>query len=271
MGYIWESIFDGEEIKGIIWEVVMIMTLQSWLQSWDIYGNAIFDGEEIKRITWKVIMIMISNNSCRCRQRSGKDGSKSIGDGRGSVWDKPWEMTCGKKVKALGANGEVGGSRVRIVWMVVDGGNVKARLVSREVAKDVNEIGLRRFHWRIWVEKLAIDAMEYDDQDKWNKEDYLQDRMRISVFIIRNEGIGVEMIGMVQGQQFVRKSKVFRFDEFGIHKGEMLRKASKQHSIWQRSFEGILYMTDSFCQEEWDFDRDTPLQRIYLRIRVRIR
>nr|GFB21045.1 hypothetical protein [Tanacetum cinerariifolium] len=40
------------------------------------------------------------------------------------------------EVKALGANGEVSGSRVRVVWMVVDGGNIRARLVSREVAKE---------------------------------------------------------------------------------------------------------------------------------------
>nr|GEV92888.1 protein kinase-like domain, phloem protein 2-like protein [Tanacetum cinerariifolium] len=42
-----------------------------------------------------------------------------------------------EKVKALGANGEVSGSRVRVVWMVVDGGNMRARLVSKEVAKVV--------------------------------------------------------------------------------------------------------------------------------------
>nr|GEY55597.1 hypothetical protein [Tanacetum cinerariifolium] len=42
-----------------------------------------------------------------------------------------------EKVKALGANVEVSGSRVRVVWMVVDGGNVRARLVSKEVAKVV--------------------------------------------------------------------------------------------------------------------------------------
>nr|GEW61027.1 hypothetical protein [Tanacetum cinerariifolium] len=40
-----------------------------------------------------------------------------------------------EKVKALGANGEVSGSRVRVVWTMVDGGNVRVRLVSREVAK----------------------------------------------------------------------------------------------------------------------------------------
>nr|GEU29759.1 hypothetical protein [Tanacetum cinerariifolium] len=58
-----------------------------------------------------------------------------------------------EKVKALGVNGEVSGSRVRVVWMVVDGGNMRARLVSKE------------------VEELALDAMEYNDQDKWNEED----------------------------------------------------------------------------------------------------
>nr|GEZ81008.1 hypothetical protein [Tanacetum cinerariifolium] len=51
------------------------------------------------------------------------------------------------------------------------------------------------------------------------------DRTRISVFIIRIGWIAVEMIGMVQGQQCVRKRKVFRFDEFRIHKGKMLEKA----------------------------------------------
>nr|GEV48697.1 hypothetical protein [Tanacetum cinerariifolium] len=56
-----------------------------------------------------------------------------------------------EKVKALGANGEVSGSRVRVVRMVVDGKKVRARLVSNVVAK---------------VEELALDAMEYDDQDK---------------------------------------------------------------------------------------------------------
>nr|GEU82967.1 hypothetical protein [Tanacetum cinerariifolium] len=100
-----------------------------------------------------------------------------------------------EKVKAVGANGDVSGSRVRVFWMKVDGGNVRARLVSREVTK---------------VEELALDAMEYDDQDKWNEEDDLQEKTRVSVFIIRIRGIGVEMIGMVQGQECVTKRKVFR-------------------------------------------------------------
>ncbi|GJR95568.1 ribonuclease H-like domain-containing protein [Tanacetum coccineum] len=73
-----------------------------------------------------------------------------------------------EKVKALGAKGEVSGSRVRVVWMVVYGGNIRARLVSKVVAKGI-------FIGGFWVEELALDAMEYDDQDKWNEEDDLQD------------------------------------------------------------------------------------------------
>ncbi|GJT21627.1 hypothetical protein Tco_0891564 [Tanacetum coccineum] len=74
-----------------------------------------------------------------------------------------------EKVKALGAKGEVSGFRVRVVWMVVDGVNVKARLEPKVVAKVVLLL-LRGF----WVEELALDAIEYGDQDKWNEEDALQ-------------------------------------------------------------------------------------------------
>nr|GEU59311.1 ribonuclease H-like domain-containing protein [Tanacetum cinerariifolium] len=41
---------------------------------------------------------------------------------------------------------------------------------------------------------------------------------------IRDGGIGVEMIGVVQGQQCVRDKDVFRFIEFGIHKSEVFEK-----------------------------------------------
>nr|GEX81668.1 hypothetical protein [Tanacetum cinerariifolium] len=102
-------------------------------------------------------------------------------------------------VKALGDNGKVCGSRVRVVWMVVDGGNVRARLVSKEVAKVVllllrdsealvlwfwmGELSLEEMSMKsvrgicfggFWVKDLALDAMEYDDQDRWNEEDGLQ-------------------------------------------------------------------------------------------------
>ncbi|GKB88221.1 hypothetical protein Tco_0960493, partial [Tanacetum coccineum] len=57
-----------------------------------------------------------------------------------------WEI---ENVKALGANGVMSGSRVRVVWMEVGGGVVRARVVSRVVFK---------------VEELALEAMENDDQ-----------------------------------------------------------------------------------------------------------
>nr|GEX19879.1 hypothetical protein [Tanacetum cinerariifolium] len=73
-----------------------------------------------------------------------------------------------EKVKALGANGEVSGFGVRVVWMVVDGGTVRAKLV------DVNKIRLGHFLSRILGRGVRLDATEYDDQDKWNEEDDLQ-------------------------------------------------------------------------------------------------
>ncbi|GJV54767.1 putative reverse transcriptase domain-containing protein [Tanacetum coccineum] len=56
-----------------------------------------------------------------------------------------------EKVKALGANGVMSGSRVRVVWMEFSGGVVRARVVSSVVVKVVL-IG-----WE--VEELALDAM----------------------------------------------------------------------------------------------------------------
>ncbi|GJU71133.1 hypothetical protein Tco_1262538 [Tanacetum coccineum] len=125
-----------------------------------------------------------------------------------------WEI---KKVKALGANGVMSGSIVRVVWMEVGGGVMRARVVSSVVVKVVL-IG--------WEE-----------------------RTRLSVFIIRIGGIRVEMIGMVQWQQCVRERKVFRFNEFRIHKSEVVEKTSKQHSIWQGTFEEVFDESDSFCQK----------------------
>ncbi|GJW71686.1 hypothetical protein Tco_0128603 [Tanacetum coccineum] len=46
----------------------------------------------------------------------------------------------------------------RVVWMLVDGGKVRTRLVSNVVAK-IMLLLLR-------VEELALEAMEYDDQDE---------------------------------------------------------------------------------------------------------
>ncbi|GJR31073.1 hypothetical protein Tco_1107305 [Tanacetum coccineum] len=63
-----------------------------------------------------------------------------------------------EKVKALGANDVMSGSRVRVIWMEVGGGVVRVRVVSRVVVK-VMLVMLRGF----WVEELALDAMEYEE------------------------------------------------------------------------------------------------------------
>ncbi|GJW30350.1 hypothetical protein Tco_0047225 [Tanacetum coccineum] len=68
------------------------------------------------------------------------------------------QPTPREKVKALGANGDVRGSRVRVVWMEVGDGIVRARVVSRVVVKVVLMVLIG-----FWVEELALEAMEYDD------------------------------------------------------------------------------------------------------------
>ncbi|GJT40884.1 hypothetical protein Tco_0940749 [Tanacetum coccineum] len=55
-----------------------------------------------------------------------------------------WEI---EKVKALGANGDMSGSRVWTVWMEVGGG--------------ISVLG--NFLGGFWVDELALEAMEFDD------------------------------------------------------------------------------------------------------------
>ncbi|GJZ39776.1 hypothetical protein Tco_0586339 [Tanacetum coccineum] len=62
-----------------------------------------------------------------------------------------WSLVMVEKVKALGANGDMSGSRVGVVWMEVGGGIVRAKVVSRVV--------LRGF----WVDELTLKAMEFGD------------------------------------------------------------------------------------------------------------
>ncbi|GJY80331.1 hypothetical protein Tco_0493082 [Tanacetum coccineum] len=94
-----------------------------------------------------------------------------------------------EKVKALGANGVLSGSRVGVVWMEVGGGIVRTRVVSRVVVKVVlmvlsgcviferwfwmGELSLEEtsmksvrgiFFGGFWVEELALETIEYDDQ-----------------------------------------------------------------------------------------------------------
>nr|GEW07874.1 hypothetical protein [Tanacetum cinerariifolium] len=165
-----------------------------------------------------------------------------------------------EKVKALGANGEVSGSRVRVVWMVVDGRNVRKASVQRD-CKEMSMKSVRGiFFGGFWVEELALDAMEYDDQDKMNEEDDLQDRTRISAFIIRIGGVGVEIIGMVQGQQCVRNRKVFSITLYNfIPKSKVSQKFTFADS------EGILSCsTNGDITDDFIWCRNGILIRIHL-------
>nr|GEV75771.1 hypothetical protein [Tanacetum cinerariifolium] len=86
--------------------------------------------------------------------------SRKIGNGKlGGV----------EKVKPLGANGDLNGSRVGVVWMEVGGGIMRARVVSRVVVKVVLVMLIG-----FWVEELALEAMEYDNQRMGYKEGCLQ-------------------------------------------------------------------------------------------------
>ncbi|GJV69416.1 hypothetical protein Tco_1484925 [Tanacetum coccineum] len=107
-----------------------------------------------------------------------------------------WEI---EKVKALGANGVMSGSRVGVVWMEVGGEIVRARVVSRVAVKvmwmvlrgwevferwfwmgelSLEEMSIKSvrgiFFGRFWVEELALEAMEYDDQGMGYGEGCLQ-------------------------------------------------------------------------------------------------
>nr|GEW27388.1 hypothetical protein [Tanacetum cinerariifolium] len=114
---------------------------------------------------------------------------ENIMDGSGCALNLLLKMLIrGKdeKVNALGANDVMSGSRVRIVWIEVGGGIVRAMVVSRVVVKVVligwevferwfwmGELSLEDMSMKsvlgiffrgFWVEELALDAMEYDDQ-----------------------------------------------------------------------------------------------------------
>ncbi|GKC15200.1 hypothetical protein Tco_1011982 [Tanacetum coccineum] len=67
------------------------------------------------------------------------------------------ELSGVEKIKSLGANSVMSGSRLRVIWMEVGGGVVRARVVSSVVVKVVL-IGF-------WVEELALEAIEQDDQE----------------------------------------------------------------------------------------------------------
>ncbi|GJS40632.1 hypothetical protein Tco_0565675 [Tanacetum coccineum] len=61
----------------------------------------------------------------------------------------PWWLGGVEKVKALGANGDVSGSRVRVVWMEVGGEIIRERVVSRVVVGLVMRVVLKG--WEVFV------------------------------------------------------------------------------------------------------------------------
>ncbi|GJY72350.1 hypothetical protein Tco_0476053 [Tanacetum coccineum] len=91
-----------------------------------------------------------------------------------STQPTPREVDSGvEKVKALRANGVLSGSRVVVVWMKVGGRIMRARVVSRVVLGLVMKVVLVMLRG-FWVEELALDAMEYDDQGMEYEEGCLQ-------------------------------------------------------------------------------------------------
>ncbi|GJY70286.1 hypothetical protein Tco_0473989 [Tanacetum coccineum] len=68
-----------------------------------------------------------------------------------------------EKVKALGANGVMSGSRVRVVWIEVGGGVVSARVVSRVVLGLVMKVvlvmlrGWEAFVRWFWMGELSLE------------------------------------------------------------------------------------------------------------------
>ncbi|GJZ92502.1 hypothetical protein Tco_0664567 [Tanacetum coccineum] len=68
-----------------------------------------------------------------------------------------------EKVSALEANGVMSGSRVGVVWMEVGGGIIRMGELSLEEMSMKIDRGSFPFRG-IWVEELALEAMEYDNQ-----------------------------------------------------------------------------------------------------------
>ncbi|GJR99801.1 hypothetical protein Tco_0316310 [Tanacetum coccineum] len=74
------------------------------------------------------------------------------------------QPTPREKVKALGANGDVSGSRVGVVWMEVGGGLVRARVVSRVVVGVMQVVLVVLRGWEVfvrwfWMGELSLEEM----------------------------------------------------------------------------------------------------------------
>ncbi|GKC09954.1 hypothetical protein Tco_1001564, partial [Tanacetum coccineum] len=72
--------------------------------------------------------------------------------------DSNGELGGVEKVKALGDNGIMSGSRVRVVWMEVGGQVVSARVVSRVVLGFVF-VGWEVFERCFWMGELSLEDM----------------------------------------------------------------------------------------------------------------
>ncbi|GKE92473.1 hypothetical protein Tco_1573568, partial [Tanacetum coccineum] len=89
-----------------------------------------------------------------CTQPTPREGYGSNG-----------ELGGVKKVKALGANGVMSGSRVRVVWMEVGGGVVSAKVVSRVVLGLVMKVvlvmlrGWEAFVRWFWMGELSLEEI----------------------------------------------------------------------------------------------------------------
>ncbi|GJX17461.1 hypothetical protein Tco_0218293 [Tanacetum coccineum] len=116
-----------------------------------------------------------------CTQPTPKEVDRWIGIGSNGKLGRV------EKIKALGANGVMSGSRLRVIWMEVGGGVMRARVVSSVVVKVVligwevferwfwmGELSLEDMSMKLvlviffggfWVEKLALEAIEQDDQE----------------------------------------------------------------------------------------------------------
>nr|GEU56998.1 hypothetical protein [Tanacetum cinerariifolium] len=108
-----------------------------------------------------------------------------------------------KKVKALGANYDVSGSRVGVVWMEVGVGIVRVMAVSRVVVKVVLMMLIG-----FWVEELTLKAMEYDDQGMGYEEG------KVEVF---SNGEVVEYVAQTRDRMVLVSSKtydIFTQDDF---------------------------------------------------------
>nr|GEY71005.1 putative reverse transcriptase domain-containing protein [Tanacetum cinerariifolium] len=108
---------------------------------WTEVGRAQILGPElIQETIEKLVQIKQRMQATHDRQKSYADLKLKLGRNEVLMVN----LVRVEKVKALGANGDMSGSRVGVVWMEVGGGTVRARVVSRVVLRLVG-MGSRDF------------------------------------------------------------------------------------------------------------------------------